>query len=47
MIERDGVRMLVIPGDPLHPEPAIGDIPLETRFVTVDRRRWRAERGRT
>jgi len=47
MIEGDGVRMLVIPGDPLHPEPAIGDIPVETRFVTVDRRRWRAERAPT
>ncbi|HMD35752.1 MAG TPA: NUDIX hydrolase [Vicinamibacterales bacterium] len=47
MIDGDGVRMLVIPGDPLHPEPATGDVPRETRFVTVDRRRWRAERGRT
>ena len=47
MIDGDGVRMLVIPGDPLHPEPAAGDVPRETRFVTVDRRRWRAERGRT
>ena len=47
LIEQDGVRMLVIPGDPLHPGPAEGEIPVETRFVTVDRRRWRAERGRT
>jgi 8-oxo-dGTP pyrophosphatase MutT (NUDIX family) len=47
MIDDDGVRMLVIPGDPLHPDTAAGEIPRETRFVTVDRRRWRAERGRT
>jgi len=47
IIDGDGVRMLVIPGDPLHPEAATGDIPKETRFVTADRRRWRAERGRT
>jgi len=46
MIDGDGVRMLVIPGDPLHPEPASGDVPPETRFVTADRRRWRAERAR-
>ena len=47
MIDGDGVRMLVIPGDPLHPEPAGHEVPSETRFVTADRRRWRAERGRT
>jgi 8-oxo-dGTP pyrophosphatase MutT (NUDIX family) len=47
MIEQGGQRMLVIPGDPLHPEPAMGAIPAETRFVTADRRRWRAERART
>jgi 8-oxo-dGTP pyrophosphatase MutT (NUDIX family) len=47
LLEQGGVRMLVIPGDPLHPEPAAGEIPIETRFVTADRRRWRAERGRT
>jgi 8-oxo-dGTP pyrophosphatase MutT (NUDIX family) len=42
LLVQDGVRMLVVPGDPLHPEPA-GDEPLaETRFVFVDRR-WRAE----
>jgi hypothetical protein len=38
--------MLVVPGDPLHPDAA-GDEPLaETRFVFVDRR-WRAERAPT
>jgi 8-oxo-dGTP pyrophosphatase MutT (NUDIX family) len=45
LLEQEGVRMLVVPGDPLHPQPA-GDEPLaETRFVFVDRR-WRAERTR-
>jgi 8-oxo-dGTP pyrophosphatase MutT (NUDIX family) len=44
LLEQEGVRMLVVPGDPLHPEPA-GDEPLaETRFVFVDHR-WRAERA--
>ncbi len=42
LLDQDGVRMLVVPGDPLHPDPA-GDEPLaETRFVFVDRR-WRAQ----
>jgi 8-oxo-dGTP pyrophosphatase MutT (NUDIX family) len=45
LLEQQGVRMLVVPGDPLHPDPA-GDEPLaETRFVLVERR-WRAERAR-
>ena len=45
LIEQDGVRMLLVPGDPLHPDPA-GDEPLaETRFVFVDGG-WRAERSR-
>ena len=42
-MELDGHRMLVMPGDPLHPDPAGDDPPLETRFVLIDRR-WRAER---
>jgi len=42
-LERDGHRMLVLPGDPLHPQPD-PDAPLETRFVLVDRR-WHAERA--
>jgi len=42
LVERDGVRMLVIPGDPLHPDPGGDDAPRETRFVRVDGR-WRAE----
>jgi 8-oxo-dGTP pyrophosphatase MutT (NUDIX family) len=45
LLEQEGVRMLLVPGDPLHPAPA-GDEPLaETRFVFVDRA-WRAERSR-
>ncbi|MBI3493569.1 MAG: NUDIX domain-containing protein [Acidobacteria bacterium] len=52
VLEHDGRRMLVLPGDPLHPESAgprgedREDPPVETRFVFVDRR-WRAERSRT
>ncbi len=46
VLEHGGARMLVLPGDPLHPDRANGDPPVETRFVFVDRR-WRAERGRT
>ena len=43
LLEQDGLRMLLAPGDPLHPDPA-GDEPLaETRFVFVDGR-WRPER---
>jgi 8-oxo-dGTP pyrophosphatase MutT (NUDIX family) len=45
LLEQDGLRMLLAPGDPLHPDPA-GDEPLvETRFVFVDGR-WRPERAR-
>jgi 8-oxo-dGTP pyrophosphatase MutT (NUDIX family) len=45
-IEQDGHRMLLLPGDPLHPDPAGDDPPRETRFVLIDRR-WRAERPPT
>lgn len=44
LVERDGARLLVLPGDPLHPDPPGEEPPLETCFVWVDRR-WRAERG--
>ena len=44
LVERDGVRMLVLPGDPLHPDPPVNEPPLDTRFVWVDRG-WRAERA--
>jgi 8-oxo-dGTP pyrophosphatase MutT (NUDIX family) len=45
-LEQDGRRMLVMPGDPLHPDPAREDVRSETRFVLFDRR-WRAERKGT
>ena len=45
-IEQDGHRMLLMPGDPLHPDPAGDDSPAETRFVLVEGR-WRAERPPT
>ena len=45
-IEQDGRRMLLLPGDPLHPDPAGDDPPRETRFVLIDRR-WRPERPPT
>ncbi len=46
LVERDGRRVLLLPGDPLHPDPPGGEPPVETRFVFVDRG-WRAERART
>jgi 8-oxo-dGTP pyrophosphatase MutT (NUDIX family) len=49
VLEHEGRRMLVLPGDPLHPEsagPGSEHSPAETRFSFVDRR-WRAERSRT
>ncbi len=46
ILEREGLRMLVVPGDPLHPEAAADEAPLETRFVLIDGR-WRAERAPT
>jgi 8-oxo-dGTP pyrophosphatase MutT (NUDIX family) len=46
LVEQDGRRLLLLPGDPLHPDAAGDDPPAETRFVFVDRR-WRAERART
>jgi 8-oxo-dGTP pyrophosphatase MutT (NUDIX family) len=42
-VERDGHRMLLLPGDPEHPDVAGEDPPVETRFVLIDRR-WRAAR---
>lgn len=44
VIDRDGVRMLVVPGDPLHPEPDGGETLLETRFVLVGGR-WLARQA--
>ena len=41
VLQQDGRKMLLLPGDPLNPEPPVEDPPLETRFVLVDGR-WRA-----
>jgi len=46
MLEEDGRRVLLLPGDPNHPDPPGDDPPMETRFVLLDGR-WRAERART
>ncbi len=47
LVEQDGVRMLVMPGDPLHPDPpADEDSGAEVRFVQVAGR-WRAQRPAT
>lgn len=46
VLEDEGRRMLLLPGDPLNPDPFEEEPPVETRFVLVDRR-WRAERPRT
>jgi len=43
MLENGERRVLVLPGDPLHPDAGGAHPPVETRFVLVDRR-WRAER---
>jgi 8-oxo-dGTP pyrophosphatase MutT (NUDIX family) len=46
LVEQDAVRMLLLPGDPLHPDPAGDEGPFETRFVLVEAR-WRPERAGT
>jgi 8-oxo-dGTP pyrophosphatase MutT (NUDIX family) len=46
LVEEQGRRMLVMPGDPLHPDPGGDDAPAETRFVSIERQ-WRAERPPT
>jgi 8-oxo-dGTP pyrophosphatase MutT (NUDIX family) len=46
ILEENGRRLLVLPGDPLYPEAPADQPPLESRFVFVDRR-WRPERSRT
>jgi 8-oxo-dGTP pyrophosphatase MutT (NUDIX family) len=45
-LEQDGHRLLLLPGDPLHPDPAGDEPPIETRFVLVEKR-WRPERAHT
>ena len=42
--EEPSRRMLLLPGDPLHPDPPGDEPPIETRFVFVDGR-WRPERA--
>ena len=44
--EQDGRRLLLLPGDPLHPDTVGDEPPTETRFVLVEKR-WRAERTQT
>lgn len=39
-VEYGGGQMLVLPGDPLHPDPVQEERPVDTRFVVVDGR-WR------
>lgn len=46
MLDEDGRRMLVLPGDPRYPEATDVEQPRETCFVLVDKR-WRAEPPRT
>ncbi len=43
MLENGDRRVLVLPGDPMHPDAGGAHPPVETRFVLVNRR-WRAER---
>jgi 8-oxo-dGTP pyrophosphatase MutT (NUDIX family) len=43
LVEHEGVRMLVMPGDPLHPEPAVDPSRSELRFIHIAGR-WRAQR---
>lgn len=45
LVVEHGVRMLLVPGDPGHPDDPGDDPPLETRFVFRDKR-WHAERPR-
>ena len=45
-LDRNGTKMLLLPGDPLHPEQSFEPPPRETRFVLANGR-WRAEAART
>jgi hypothetical protein len=45
-LERDGQKLLLLPGDPLNPERSDEAPPRETRFVLTNGR-WRADTGRT
>jgi len=43
LVKEGGRRMLLMPGDPLHPDPGGDDAPAETRFVSIERG-WQPER---
>jgi hypothetical protein len=43
MLEENGRRVLLLPGDPKYPEASDFEQPAETRFVLVEKR-WRVER---
>jgi 8-oxo-dGTP pyrophosphatase MutT (NUDIX family) len=43
VLDDNGRRVLLLPGDPQYREAADAEQPLETRFVLIDKR-WRAER---
>ena len=45
-VEDQGIKMLLLPGDPLNPEPSVEPAPHETRFILTNGR-WRAEAVRT
>jgi 8-oxo-dGTP pyrophosphatase MutT (NUDIX family) len=45
VLDADGRRMLLLPGDPEYPDASDAEQPEETRFVLVDKR-WRAQRAR-
>ena len=45
LLERDGLQTLLLPGDPLNPDPLVGEPSYETRFVIVSEGVWRAERA--
>ena len=45
-VEHASQKLLLLPGDPLNPEPPAGSPPAETRFVLTGGR-WRAEAART
>jgi 8-oxo-dGTP pyrophosphatase MutT (NUDIX family) len=46
LVEQDGLRLLVMPGDPLHPQPADEAPRSEVRFAQIAGR-WRAQRPTT
>jgi 8-oxo-dGTP pyrophosphatase MutT (NUDIX family) len=45
-VDTDGIKMLLLPGDPLNPEPWPEPLPRETRFI-LSNGRWRAEAAPT